>query len=132
MRRGERKMENVKMTYGNAYKEFANLRKIEDEKDFDESARYYSEETIKRGNSVYQFTRLYDKDFNFIEDATIAYSNLLKGLTRITDKPEAVAMAAYHLEPLEKGFYEVCRTEYTAQALESMAKTVAKEKGWRV
>lgn len=125
-------MENIKMTYGNAYKEFANLRKIEDEKDFDKLVRYYSEETIKRGNSIYQFTRLYDKDFNFIEDVTIAYSNLLKGLTRITDKPEAIAMAAYRLEPLEKGFYKVCRTEYTAEALESMAKTVAKEKGWRV
>lgn len=125
-------MENIRLTYGNAYKEFANLRKIEDKKDFDESVKYYSEEIISRGNKHYSFTRLYDKDFNFLEDVKIAYSNLLKGLTQITDKPKAVVMAAYHLEPLEKGFYEVCRTEYTAEALESMAKTVAKEKGWRV
>ncbi len=122
----------TKLVHSNVREKYAQIRKINKEEDFDKKVRYYSDEYIRVGNSHFNFVRLYDENFDLLEDVTIVYTNLLKNLTEITDKPDAIAMAAYHLEPLEKGFYRICKTEYTEQALESISKTIAKESGWRV
>ena len=122
----------MKLTYSNVKEKFAEIKRIKKEEDLDEAAVYYSDEYIRIGNQRFSFVRLYDEEFEFIEDVDIAYTNLLKDLTRITGKPDASAMAAYHLEQLEKGFYRVCEMAYTERALESISKTVTKEKGWNV
>ena len=122
----------MKLTYSNVCEKFAEINRVEKEKDLTAAAIYYSDEYIRVGNRHFNFVRLYDEEFEFIEDVDIAYTNLLKDLTRITGKPDAIAMAAYHLEPLEKGFYRVCEMAYTERALESISKTVTKEKGWNV
>lgn len=122
----------MKLTYSNVKEKFAEIKRIKKEEDLDEAAVYYSDEYIRIGNQRFSFVRLYDEEFEFIEDVDIAYTNLLKDLTKITDKPDAIAMAAYHLELLKNGFYKVSKTEYTEKALESMSKTITKENGWIV
>lgn len=96
------------------------------------NAVYYNEMAEDLNTAkYYEFTRLYDQNFKAIEDVQIAYTAVLKGLSRIIEarqKDTDAFLSAYKLENLHNGFYKVIETESTLKGLISVCNSVIKGK----
>lgn len=98
------------------------LRRVNEKEELNDAAVYYSDEYIKVGNRQFKFIRLYDKNFDIVEDVDITHANLLKEMRKIIDEPKYDVTTAYHID----------QNDHTKRALESAIKIKTKERRWNV
>ena len=108
------------------------MKRIKTKEQINPNAVYYSDEYIKEGRSFSSYTKLYDSNFEPIEDVEVVYTNALSGLTRIVkaDQINDLSLQAYKLIKLNDNFYKIVKDEDTAIALKCIANSV-KPKNWR-
>lgn len=104
-----------------AKKGIRSVRKIEE---LPEETVYYSEEEEwKSRRSCEEYTRLYDKDLNILEDVNVLSLDAIDGLQRVVNekRKDDVVYQAYDLEEIAgTGFYKVRKNEDTLKCLETM------------
>ena len=107
------------------------MKRVEMKEQINPNAVYYSDEYITKGRKISSFTRLYNSDFEPIEDVEVIYTKSLSGLTRIAkaDRINDIALRAYDLVKLNNDFYKVVKNDDTASALGCIA-DVVKPKNW--
>ncbi len=112
-----------------AKKGLRSVRKIEE---LPEGTVYYSkEEEWKSRCSCEEYTRLYDKDLNVLEDVNVLSLDAIDGLQRVVSekRKDDVIYQAYDLEEIAgTGFYKVCKNEDTMKCLETMMGNMKKDK----
>lgn len=112
-------------------KNTADLRVIESKEQLNAEAVYYSDEYERRGNHHLHWTRLYNAEFELLEEVTVKYTNAIGKLKRIVraERKNDIALMAYDLEKLNDNFYLVKSNEDTSEALKAICSSV-KSKGW--
>ena len=111
-----------------AKKGLRSVRKIEE---LPEETVYFSEEEEWKSRcSCDEYTRLYDKDLNPLEDVNVLSLDAIDGLQRVVNekRKDDVVYQAYDLEEIGTGFYKVCKNEDTMKCLEKMMGNMKKDK----
>lgn len=93
------------------------LRMIETAEQLPEAACYYANTATRFGKYGATYTRLFDKDFNEIENVIVRYTNALDGLIHVSDESDSrdyhTAQMVYHLHDRnELGFWLVTSIDY--------------------
>lgn len=96
-----------------------------------ETVYYSTEEDWKSRCSCEEYTRLYDKDLNVLEDVNALSIDAIDGLQRVVSekRKDDVVYQAYDLEEITgTEFYKVCKNEDTMKCLETMMGNMKKDK----
>lgn len=95
------------------------LRKVSYKLELPLGATYYSVENRREGNRYISWTRIYDKNFNILEDVFVKYTNVLDSLTRIVKNVEAskLYLTAYDLTELNGEYSKVGINQHTRDML---------------
>lgn len=102
------------------------LRTVRTTEDLPTGAAFYSMEYERWGRNHFSWYRIYDKNFDPIENVKVLYTNSLTGLRRIVheDSKDDMAMQAYKLEKASDKYYYVIETDATTEILTAMCNSV--------